>query len=116
MRSRCLNTNIAKANLHASHIEGERDKNGHRCSGCSVMLYIIDLESTVLSAWLIPPHNLTIDKYYISQNSVAFKGVLSLSCLRAFRLARNIPSRAICIAFDFSQCVLFRLLSTIEYR
>ena len=50
------------------------------------MLCVINSELTELPAWLTaPPPHLTHNKHYISQDSIAFRGVLSLSCPRAFR-------------------------------
>ena len=49
-----------------------------------------------------PRRRLTINKYYISRDSIAFRVILSLSCPRAFRLARNGSSRAVFVACGFS--------------
>ena len=53
-----------------------------------------------------PPPLFIYNKYYISQDRIAFKGVLPLSCPRAFRLARNVSLRTVFVAFNFSECVL----------
>ena len=72
-----------------------------RCvSLCSLFLRILNAKLTMLCAWLTPPSpRLTFDKYNTSQDSIGFRVVLSLSCLRAFRLARNVSSRAFFVAF-----------------
>ena len=105
MRSRYRNTNTTKSTLTAPHIEDVCGDSMHCCSGYSLLPCIINAELTVLTAILTPPPRLTINKYYFSQNSVAFKGVLSLSCPRAFRLARNGSSRAVFVAFSFAERV-----------
>ena len=53
-----------------------------------------------------PPSRLTINKYHISRDRIAFKVILSLSYPRAFRLGRNGSSRAVFVAFGFSEAVL----------
>ena len=105
MQNRCLNTNIAKTTFAASHIEGARGDTARCCSGYSGLLYIIiiiNVELTVPSAWLITPLFLIHNKYYVSQDSIVFKGILPLSYPRALCLARNVPSRAVFVALDFS--------------
>ena len=64
------------------------------------------LITVVLARCFTPPIHLTMNKYYASRNRIAFKGVLSLACPRAFHLAWNVSSRAIFVAFGFFQCVL----------
>ena len=88
MQSRCINTNITKATFPTPRIEGVCGDSVRCCSGCSFMLCIINSELIVSSAWLTPPPpRLTINKHYISQDSIAIKGVLSLSCLRVLSRA-----------------------------
>ena len=72
---------------------------------CSLFLRPINAELTVLSAWLTPPH-LTFSKYNTSQDSIDFRVVLFLFCLRAFCLARSVSSRAFFVAFGFVRCFL----------
>ena len=55
MQSRCINTNITKATFPASRIDGVRGESVRCSSGCSLMLCVINLELTVLSAWLTAP-------------------------------------------------------------
>ena len=80
MQSRCLNTNIAKSTFPAPHIADVRGESIRCCPGYSLLLlYITNAELTVPSAWLITPLFLTINKYYISRDSIAFTVILSLS-------------------------------------
>ena len=66
-----------------------------RCvSLCSLLFCIINCELTVLRAWLTPPPRLTSNKFYISQDGMDFRVMLSLSCLRALCLVRSVSSRA----------------------
>ncbi len=58
-----------------------------------------------------PSPRLIINKYYISQDSIAFTVILSLSCPRPFRLARNGSSRAVFVACGFSEAILSLPLS-----
>ena len=76
-------------------------------SGCSLLPRILNAELTVQSAWLTPPPRLTRNKYYISQDSIALRVLLSLACLRAFRLARSVPARAFFVALGFVWCLLY---------
>ena len=79
MQSRYFDTNITKATFSASRIEGVCGDNVRCCSGGSLILCVINLELTVSSAWLTaPPPRLTINKYCVSQDSIAFRDVLSL--------------------------------------
>ena len=55
MQSRCLNTNIVKATFPAFRIEGVRGESVRCCSGCSLLLRIINAKLTVPSAWLTAP-------------------------------------------------------------
>ena len=55
MQSRCLNTNIAKSAFAAPHTEGACGERVRCCSGYSLMLYVINTQLNVLSAWLTPP-------------------------------------------------------------
>ena len=47
-----------------------------------------------------PPPRLTIDKYNTSQDSIDFRVMLFLSCLRVFCLAQRVSSRAFCVTDD----------------
>ena len=108
MQSRCLNTDIAKSTFPAPHIADVRGESLRCCSGYSLVLCIINAE---LTTWLRPPPRLTINKYYVSRDSIAFTVILSLSCPRAFRLPRNGSSRAVFVAFGFSEAILSLPLS-----
>ena len=77
-----------------------------RVSLCSLLLRPINAELTVLSAGLTPPPRLTLNKYNTSQDSIDFRVVLSLSCLRAFRLVRIVSPRAFFGASGFVRCML----------
>ena len=55
MQSRCLNTNITKPTIAASHIEGACGDSVRCCSGYSLLPRIINVELTGPSAWLIAP-------------------------------------------------------------
>ncbi len=73
----------------------------------SSVLRIINAKLTMLSAGLTPPHRLTFNNHYTSQDSIGFKVILSLSCSRAFCLARNASSRAFfVVALGFARCML----------
>ena len=71
----------------------------------SLLLRPINAKLTMLSAELTPLR-LTLNKYNTSQDGIDFSVVLSVSCLRALRLARSTSSRAFFVAFGFSRCVL----------
>ena len=73
---------------------------------CSLLLCVLNAKLTMLSVWLMP-HRLTLNKYYISQDSIDFKVVLSMSRLRAFRLERNVLSQAFFLALGLPRCILF---------
>lgn len=99
MQSRSLNINIVPPILQVHQGSGVRVAAACRASVCSLLFRIINDELTVLSAWLTPPPpRLTLNKYYISQDSIDFRVVLSMSCLRALRFARSTSSRAFFIA------------------
>ena len=99
MQSRCLNTNIAKSTFPAPHIEGARSESVRCGSGYSLVLCVINFALTVLPAWLTaPPPHLMFNKCYISQDRIAFRGVLFLSCLRvSSRTERFIADCFCCI-------------------
>ena len=68
----------------------------------ALLLRPINAKLTMLSAGLTPPPpRLTLNKYYTSQDGIAFRGLLSVSCLRALRLARSVSSRAFFVAQPF---------------
>ena len=106
MQSRHININITQPQLPVHRVYGVRVDAARRFFRCSLLLYVINLELTVLSAWLTPPPRLTIDKYNTSQNSIDFSVVLSLSCLHALCLARSVSWRAVFVALGFSRYVL----------
>ena len=55
MQSKCLNTNITKATFAASQIEGVRGERVRCCSGCSLILCVINAELTVLTSEVNAP-------------------------------------------------------------
>ena len=55
MQSRHFNTNITKATFSAPQIEGRRGESVRRCSGCSLILCIINAELTMLIAKVNAP-------------------------------------------------------------
>ena len=67
----------------------------------SLLLRIINYKLIMPSAGLTPPPPLTLNKYNTSQDGIDFRVVLSLSCLRALRLARSTSSRAFFVAQPF---------------
>ena len=77
----------------------------------SLFLCSINAGLTMLSTRLTPSPRLTIDKYNTSQDSIDFRIVLFLSCLRAFCLAQSVSSRAFFIGpSGFVRCMLSLLL------
>ena len=98
MQNRRINTNIAKTTFPAPQPNDVRVNAARRFSNCSLVSRIINAELIMLTAMLTPPPRLTSNKYYISQDSIAFRVALSLACLRALRLARSTPSQAIFVA------------------
>ena len=106
MQSRHININITQPKLPVHRVYGVCVDAARRVSICSLLLYVINLELTVLSAQLRPPPRLTIDKHNTSQDSIDFSVVLSLSCLHARCLAQSVSLRAVFVALGFSRCVL----------
>ena len=106
MQSGHININITQPKLPVHQIYGVCVDTGRRFFRCSLLLYVINLELTALSAQLTPPPRLTIDKYNTSQDSINFRVILSLSCLHALCLARSVSLRAVFVALGFSRCVL----------
>ena len=103
-----LRTNIVQPNLLAHQIYDIRGDSARCFSIYSLLSRIINAELTVLTAMLTPPPpRLTKNKYYTSQDSIDFRVVLSLVCLRAFRPARNVSARAIFVALGLPWCILF---------
>ena len=100
MQSRCIHTNIAKTTFPAPQ------PNDMRCfCGCSLFSRILNAALTVRTAMLTPPPRLTKNKYYISQDSIAYRVILSLACLRALRFARSTSARAIFVGVSsFVRC------------
>ena len=107
-------TNIVQPNLLAHQIYDIRGDSVRCFSVYSLLPRIINAELTVLTAWLTPPPRLTNNKYYTSQDSIDFRVVLSLACLRAFHPARNVSARAIFVALGLPWCILF--LPYAEFR
>ena len=96
MQNRRISANIAQPNLRVHRVYGVGG-NAARCiSNCSLLPRIINARLTMLTAWLTPLPGLRNNKYYVSQDSIDFRIVLSLSCLRVFR----------CRLFLFALCLL----------
>lgn len=77
-----------------------------RVSLCALLPRIINAELNYANYTITPPPRLINNKYYISQDSIDFRVVLSLSCLRAFCLAQNVSSQAFWVAFGSVRCML----------
>ncbi len=89
MQSRRIHTNIARTTFPTHQPDGVS------CfSNCSLLSRIINAP------------RLTLTKYYISQDSIAYRFVLSMLCLRALRFARSTSARDFFVAFGFSRCML----------
>ena len=95
MQNGRIQMNIAQPNgrVHLSY--DVRVAAARRFCACSLFSRPINAELTMLSAGLMPPPpRLIYHKFYISQDSIDFRVMLFLSCLRAFCLARSVSSRA----------------------
>ena len=96
MQSRSLNINIVPPILQVHQVYGVRVAAACRVSLRSLLLHIFNAKLTMLSAWLIPPPHLTLNKYNISQDSIDFKVVLSMLCLRASPCTKRFVSGFFC--------------------
>ncbi len=79
MQSRSLNINIVPPILQVHQVYGVCVAAACRVSLRSLLLHVFNAKLTMLFAWLIPPPRLTLNKYHISQDSIDFKVVLSMS-------------------------------------
>ena len=103
MQNGHVKMNIAQPNSRVHLSYGVRVAAARRFCGVSLFFCPINAELTMLSAGLMPspPPLLISNKYYISQDSIDFRVMLFLSCLRAFCLVPGVSSRAFILCFRY---------------
>ncbi len=94
MQNSRANFNITKPIFAALHIHGMRGDTACRFRGSALLPRIINAKLTGSTANVTPPPRLTKNKYYISQESIDFRSILSFAHLRAFRLTRSASAQA----------------------